>query len=589
MTHNPTGVPTKSWFKCVTRATRPQGSIATVTRPLPRVGPALPQADALTAAVSSCWVAAARSNGRAGGGGGGAGAGGAGTAAGAAAAAAAVLAAAAGGAVVVAAALAAAGAVLVPVVGALVAAGGAVAAGGGTGGVAAAGLTEAPAGLAAAPAPGEAGALAATGLPAAAATGAAGAGAAPAGAPGAVPTFGAGLVGAAAAGAVGLGALETTAFDTTAGAGARGAGERGSARSVAPAGAGAAGATTAGAGAAGTAAGRAGAGWVTACCGLAAAAAFDTAGGGAAGEGAAGEGAAAPVAFDGAAALGALDAAGGTGAARSRCGATVSVVSGEAPTAVRLPGSGAGTFSARLGSCTASVRWAVVLAGASALVVKALTRMVPPSTTAASASHWRLRGRGGVATIAPGGTETELGFCAGVSSLLVARRTPPAGVGTRESRGRPVAELGSASDAGVGADAAASAAARATASAGDSKPIWVVVRVGCSGTGDAFGRDGVLRGRRECGRGAELGLGRAEIPPGVVSTLAGALPVPVPVPVPLPLPLAGLLLAERAPPAWTWPLSGGGVLERAGLLATATLALPADAAGGSDPDRAPTV
>ena len=176
--------------------------------------------------------------------------------------------------------------------------------------------------------------------------------------------------------------------------------------------------------------------------------------------------------------------------------------------------------------------------------MKALTRIVPPSTTAASASHWRLRGRAGALTIAPGGTERELGFCAGVSSLLAARRIPPAGVGTRESRDRPVAELGSPSDPDVEPEAAANAAARATASAGDSRPICVVVRVGCSGAGEAFGRDGVLRGRRECGRGAELGLalGRAVIPPGVVSTFAEALPAT------LGLPLAEIRLAETAPP-----------------------------------------
>ena len=38
---------------------------------------------------------------------------------------------------------------------------------------------------------------------------------------------------------------------------------------------------------------------------------------------------------------------------------------------------------------------------------------------------------------------------------------------------------------------------RATTSAGDSSPICVVVRVACSGAGDAPGRDGTLRGRRE--------------------------------------------------------------------------------------------
>ena len=68
ITHSPTGVPTKSWFWCVTRSTRPHDAMVTLTRPLPRVGPAEPQADAFTAAVSSCWVAAARSKGRAGGG-----------------------------------------------------------------------------------------------------------------------------------------------------------------------------------------------------------------------------------------------------------------------------------------------------------------------------------------------------------------------------------------------------------------------------------------------------------------------------------------------------------------------------------------
>ena len=212
--------------------------------------------------------------------------------------------------------------------------------------------------------------------------------------------------------------------------------------------------------------------------------------------------------------------------------------------------------SGRFGSCTASVRRAAALAGASELVARVFTRMVPPSTTAATASQRRPRGRVGALGIAPGGTETELGFCAGVSSLLGARRSPPAGVGTRASRGRPAgATLGrppSASDSWAG-DAAPSTL-RAVTAAGDSKPICVVVRVGCSGTGEAPGRDGVLpRGRRECGRGAELGLGRVEMPPGVVSTLAAG--------------------------------SGGGVLARAAV----ALANAADvAAGGSDPVRAST-
>jgi hypothetical protein len=168
--------------------------------------------------------------------------------------------------------------------------------------------------------------------------------------------------------------------------------------------------------------------------------------------------------------------------------------------------------------------------------------------------------------MAPGGTESELGFCAGVSSLITARRAPAAGVGTRASRGRPLAEPGSASVLDAGA---ASAAARATASAGDSRPICVVVRVGCSGAREALGREDVLRGRRECGRGAELGLGLTEIPPGVVSIFATASGAGA---------LDGTELADTE------------LAETELPLAVARLALepPTDGAGGSDPERAPT-
>jgi hypothetical protein len=103
------------------------------------------------------------------------------------------------------------------------------------------------------------------------------------------------------------------------------------------------------------------------------------------------------------------------------------------------------------------------------------------------------------------------------------------------------------------------------------------VRVGCSGAAEAFGRDEILRGRRECGRGAELGLGRAEIPPGVVSTLPTALPARPP--------SAATARLDGLPEMEEW-LASGAVLERTGLLAATA---PADAAGGSEPDRAPTV
>lgn len=186
-----------------------------------------------------------------------------------------------------------------------------------------------------------------------------------------------------------------------------------------------------------------------------------------------------------------------------------------APGATRSFRSWAATSLLRGSSCRVAVR-----AGVSELDVSDLTRIVAPSTTAAIANQRRPRGGAGGVTMAPGGTDTELGFCAGVSSLLGERRIPAAGLGPRASRARPddgapdrASASASTAVAGVGdvvvvAVIAANAAEdedgvaptrvmRATTSAGDSSPICVVVRVACSGAGDAPGRDGTLRGRRE--------------------------------------------------------------------------------------------
>jgi hypothetical protein len=105
--------------------------------------------------------------------------------------------------------------------------------------------------------------------------------------------------------------------------------------------------------------------------------------------------------------------------------------------------------------------------------------------------------------MAPGGTESELGFCAGVSSLLAWRREPPGAAEVRESRVR----VGAPSPLDA-APAGGATELRAATSAGLSRPVCVTVRDG-TGAGDALGRDGVLpRPRRECGRGEALAVER---------------------------------------------------------------------------------
>jgi hypothetical protein len=79
--------------------------------------------------------------------------------------------------------------------------------------------------------------------------------------------------------------------------------------------------------------------------------------------------------------------------------------------------SGASAFSTCLGAGTASTRRSAV-AIPSLRVATCFSKKAPPSTTAAMAKNRRPRGRERPSTMAPGGTESELGFCAGVSSLL---------------------------------------------------------------------------------------------------------------------------------------------------------------------------
>ena len=129
-------------------------------------------------------------------------------------------------------------------------------------------------------------------------------------------------------------------------------------------------------------------------------------------------------------------------------------------------------------------------------------------TTTAAAARRRLRNLFEAGTMAPGGTEMELGFWAGVSSLLGGRRCPPAGVGLRDPRW-PVAlgELGRAPAASAPASAAPERALTAgavdarAASMGAARPVCVMVRGwGGASTGSALGVDFV---RIE--RPAELG------------------------------------------------------------------------------------
>jgi hypothetical protein len=164
--------------------------------------------------------------------------------------------------------------------------------------------------------------------------------------------------------------------------------------------------------------------------------------------------------------------------------------------------SGASAFSTCLGAGTASTRRSAV-ATPSLLVPTCFSKKAPPSTTAAIAKNRRPRGRERLSTMAPGGTDSELGFCAGVSSLLAWRREPAGAAEVRESRARvaPASPLDAAPAGGA-------MELRAATSAGLSRPVCVTVRDG-TGAGDALGRDGVLlRPRRECGRGDALGVDR---------------------------------------------------------------------------------
>jgi hypothetical protein len=88
---------------------------------------------------------------------------------------------------------------------------------------------------------------------------------------------------------------------------------------------------------------------------------------------------------------------------------------------VGLPAAfGSSALSTCVGSETLSTRCCAVLAAPSVLVESCLIKMSAPNTTAAIASRRRPRGRDRVLVRMPGGggTDTELGFCAGVSSLL---------------------------------------------------------------------------------------------------------------------------------------------------------------------------
>jgi hypothetical protein len=196
---------------------------------------------------------------------------------------------------------------------------------------------------------------------------------------------------------------------------------------------------------------------------------------------------------------------------------------------------------------------------------------------AAMAQKRRLRGREPPSTIAPGGTDNELGFCAGVSSLLACRRGPGAATALRDSRVR------TASPSLPDSAAAWATGLRAVTSAGLSSPVCVTVREG-TGAGDAFGRDGVLR-RRVCGRGVALGVERR---PRAWLSLAAAASSAL---IGSGMDTGGTELFERV-------LSldssndegpGGAELCEAAAEALAAEALAAEVTGGSEPEWAPTV
>jgi hypothetical protein len=124
----------------------------------------------------------------------------------------------------------------------------------------------------------------------------------------------------------------------------------------------------------------------------------------------------------------------GTGSAASAAGVSPGAGSGVAPCEpADVPAAfGSSAFSTRLGSATLSTRCCAVLVDTSALVASCFTTMIAPIKTAAIARNRRPRRRAeGMLIMAPGGTDTELGFWAGVSSLLFCRRRPPAGVELR--------------------------------------------------------------------------------------------------------------------------------------------------------------
>jgi hypothetical protein len=147
------------------------------------------------------------------------------------------------------------------------------------------------------------------------------------------------------------------------------------------------------------------------------------------------------------------------------------------------PGSGrvAAAFGARaFSTCFGGVAFGPsasgpcrVAVGPTSLLVSCRIMITPPSTSAASASIRRPREPEAPLTMAPGGTESELGFCAGVSSLLAGRRSPPGGVPLRESRERTLDALDAPLDRPASGESGAGGAdeCRATTSAGDSSPV----------------------------------------------------------------------------------------------------------------------
>jgi hypothetical protein len=137
----------------------------------------------------------------------------------------------------------------------------------------------------------------------------------------------------------------------------------------------------------------------------------------------------------------------------------------------RLDGSGGSARAANSGSSTPPLR------------IKRCASNTPPITTAASANRRLPRGRWGVPVMAPGGTEIELGFCAGVSSLLGTRRGAPINVGLRDSllfRGLEPGAPGTlgrpAPSASCGDELPGGTETRRFKSGGAERPVCVIVR-----------------------------------------------------------------------------------------------------------------